>query len=194
MRNWGRRDAEKLRARTEGVRTALGHAGGPDVLLASAWRLFSASYPARGGAEDWNASAWRSAWAELPDYYAFGEDVFGNALALLPGHDNACLIDHESGEIHDLLLDPVSLLEICARDGVGWVDFYSADALGVAEAMGPTLDPEHHLHWVTPLVLGGKTQRSNVATLHREQHMTGHADLWQRIRDLPPGARVVLAP
>jgi hypothetical protein len=186
--------AVRLRALIDGgspVKDALLQVGGPAILLGGAWRIFSADFPA-GGADAWNASAWRRSWEGLPDFYAFGEDVFGNPLALLAGQDNAFLVDHESGTFHDLGLDPVTLIEACASGGLDWIDFYEGDALAIAASEGACLAVESHLHWVTPLILGGRLERSNVAPLPREQHMRGHADLWRQLGGAPLGARIVV--
>jgi hypothetical protein len=176
----------------EPIADALLAVGGRHVLFANAWRIFSSNFPA-GGPEAVNAAPWRQLW-RVPAFHPFGEDVFGNVLVLMPGLPNAHLVDHECGDVHDLQLDPVTLIEVCATDGIGWLDPYASGALEVAEAEVGTLLPDHHLHWVTPLILGGKPERGNVIALPRGQHMRGHAELWKQIRDLPPGARAVPSP
>ncbi len=173
----------------EQVADALLKVGGRDLLFANTWRFFSTEFPP-GGPDTVNAAAWRQVW-RLRSFHPFGEDVFGNLLVLLPGLPNAHFVDHECGAVHDLLLDPVTLIEVCATDGLGWLDPYAGDALRVAETEVGALLPDHHLHWVTPLILGGRAERANVMSLPREQHMRGHAELWSQIRDVPPGAWVV---
>jgi hypothetical protein len=195
MRTWGPAESSRLRELLqsgEGVAAALRKLGASDLLLASAWRIFSADFPAGGGVDAWNTRPWREVWLGLPELHVFGEDLFGNLLATLPGKEATYLIDHECGELHDLQLDPMTLIEVCATEGAGWLDFYSGDALRIAASEGIELSPESHLHWVTPLILGGTPERSNVVALPREQHMLGHAELWRQIRDLPPGARVIV--
>jgi hypothetical protein len=58
---------------------------------------------------------------------------------------------------------------------VEWIPFYEGDALAVAASPIVDLPPDSHLHWVTPLALGGVTEEANLTVLAREQHMIGHA-------------------
>jgi len=76
--------------------------------------------------------------------------------------------------------------------GANGLDELPRGGARVPASEGVDLSPESHLHWVTPLFLGGAPQRSNLVTLPREQHMRGHAELWRQIGHLPPGARVIV--
>lgn len=157
------------------------------------WRFYSESWPS-GGVERWNErSAWKLHWRDfLPaGAFAFGEDVFGNQLIVVPGHENALLLNHENAECSDLYCDPVTLLATVLNDGVGWIDFYSDGSLTVARRFLP-LPREFHLHWTTPLILRGAVDDSNVSIVERESHLVGHAKLWAQLRGLPPGTAVTL--
>jgi hypothetical protein len=155
------------------------------------WRFYSESWPA-GGAKRWNeGSSWKQHWREfLPrDAFAFGEDVFGNQLIVVPGHENALLLNHENAECADLYCDPSSLLTTILNDGIDWIDAYSDGSLSVARRYLPVAQ-DSHLHWTTPLILGGMVDDSNISTIERESHLVGHAKLWLQVRGLPPGTVV----
>jgi hypothetical protein len=157
------------------------------------WRFYSESWPA-GGARRWNeGSSWKLHWREfLPyDAFAFGEDVFGNQLIVVPGHENAMLLNHENAACADLHCDPVSLLTTILNDGINWIDAYGDGSLTVARDYFPVAR-ECHLHWTTPLILGGTVCNSNISVVERESHLVGHAKLWLQVRGLPPGT--VVAP
>jgi hypothetical protein len=156
------------------------------------WRFYSESWPA-GGIRHWNEkSAWKEHWREfIPDgAFAFGEDVFGNQLIVVPEQENILLLNHENAECADLYCDPVSLLTTILKDGIDWIDVYGDGSLAVARRYGPVAR-ESHLHWTTPLILGGIVSDSNLSTIERESHLVGHAKLWLQVRGLPPGTVVV---
>jgi len=156
------------------------------------WRFFSHIWPDRG-IRSWNeTSRWRTSWdGVLPaGLYSFGEDVFGNQLVLLPQHKQVFLWNHENGECHDLLVAPVELLETGFESGLEWIDFYGDGSLSVARRYGH-VSRDSHLHWVTPLILGGKIDLDNIAPVEREAHLVGHAKLWLEVSGLAPGTAMV---
>ncbi|MBX9654853.1 hypothetical protein K2Y11_14675 [bacterium] len=155
------------------------------------WRFYSESWPA-GGVRLWNTeSQWKQHWeAFLPQgAFAFGEDVFGNQLIVVPGEHDIFLWNHENGVCTDLYSDPVNLLTTASKDGIDWIDLYSDGSLAVARRFGPVAR-ESHLHWTTPLILGGVVNDSNISVVEREMHLVGHAKLWSRVRNLPLGTIV----
>ncbi len=170
---------------------ALPEAVGGTCACDAVWRFFSNSWP-QGGISGWNfESSWKSHWQPfLPSgLFSFGEDLFGNQLVLANGCDNALLWNHENGECFDLLVGPCELLRT-ALSGIDWIDFYSDGSLAVASQHGP-VSLDMHLHWTTPLVLGGQVLLDNISLVQREPHLVGHAKLWSQIAALPPGTVVV---
>ena len=166
---------------------------GGAVVEQGLWRFYSAHAPAPGGVSAWNAGAWRGAWSRMqPDLYFFGEDAFGNQLVAIPGHPNAYIWSHESGELTDMELDLFSVIDSVASHGLDWIDFYGDGSLGVARRLLGSIDWGSHLHWATPLILGGTIQVENISVMERSVHLLGHGQLWAQVGDLPPGADVVL--
>jgi hypothetical protein len=156
------------------------------------WRLFSDSFPS-GGTRYWNeTSPWRVSWGHFlaPELYSFGEDVFGNQLVLLPQHEEAYLWNHENGECHDLLVSPLELLETVFENGLEWIDFYGDGSLSIARRYGQ-VPTNSHLHWTTPLILGGQVSFENVSLVERETHLVGHAKLWFQVSGLAAGTEIV---
>lgn len=165
---------------------------GETSLCDGIWRFFSDSWPL-GGIGDWNeGSSWKSHWQPfLPSgLFCFGEDVFGNQLVLVGGFDNVLLWNHENGECHDLFVGPCDLLRTAVESGIEWIDFYSDGSLAVARQYGP-VPPKMHLHWTTPLILGGEVSPANLSLAEREPHIVGHANLWTQVSGLPPGATLL---
>jgi hypothetical protein len=155
------------------------------------WRFFSNPWP-QGGISGWNVgSSWKAHWQPyLPSgLFSFGEDVFGNQLALVNGCGNAVLWNHENGQCFDLLVGPRELLRTAQERGIDWIDFYADGSLAVARQYG-AVPLEMHLHWTTPLVLGGLVARDNISLVQREPHLVGHAKLWSQVSGLPPGTAV----
>lgn len=156
------------------------------------WRFFSDSWP-EGGITRWNqASMWKKKWETfLPlGFLTFGEDVFGNQLTILTGKESVQLWNHENGSLHDLLLAPGELLRTVLENGLEWIDFYSDGSLQVARELAP-VPIDSHLHWTTPLILGGQVSRGNTSLIQREPHLVGHAKIWAQISGLPPGTTIV---
>jgi hypothetical protein len=156
------------------------------------WRFFSAHYP-KGGFAEWNSNAaWKREWGFAPSpFHAFGEDLFGNQLILRPGFENVHLWNHEDGSVADLLLDAATLLEAVVQNGLGWIDFYSDGSLKIAQTRLMDVPAECHLHWTTPLILGGNVSVENTTVVERSMHLVGHAKLWMRLRGCDPGTIVV---
>jgi hypothetical protein len=156
------------------------------------WRFYSENWPARG-VRRWNSeSRWRQAWdSTIPaGAFAFGEDIFGNQLMVVPRHETVLLWNHQDGRFADLYCDPVTLLSTVATNGIDWIDFYADGSLDVARRTGLAAT-DFHLHWTTPLVLGGAVSDSNISLVERESHLVSHAKLWSQIRGLSPGASVI---
>jgi hypothetical protein len=156
------------------------------------WRFFSERYP-DGGVIRWNSdSSWKQEWKLQPtQFYSFGEDLFGNQLVIQSGVENVHLWNHEDGSIIDLLLDPVTLLETSVESGIEWIDFYGDGSLKIAERRIMDVPAECHLHWTTPLILGGHVSTENTSVVERNMHLVGHAKLWARLRGCDPGTIVV---
>jgi hypothetical protein len=105
---------------------ALSKAIGDTEACNGLWRFYSESWPA-GGIRHWNEEGpWKQHWgAFLPHgAFAFGEDVFGNQLIVVPGEDAVFLWNHENGECLDLYADPINLLATVLNDGIDWIDLY----------------------------------------------------------------------
>ena len=146
------------------------------------WRFFSDSWP-QGGILGWNVdSAWKTQWQPfLPSgLLSFGEDVFGNQLVLVDGCENVLLLNHENGECCDLLVGPSELLRTAMEHGIDWIDFYSDGSINVARQYG-LVPLDMHLHWTTPLVLGGQVSANNLSLVQRDAHLVGHAKLWSQL-------------
>ncbi len=146
-------------------------------------------FVAAGGIAGWNSRAWKPLWQSfLPTgLFCFGEDVFGSQLAVVEGFKNAVLWNHENGECFNLLVSPCELLRTVLGSGLDWIDFYSEGSLAVARLYG-AVPLDSHLHWTTPLILGGRVSRDNLTVVEREQHLAGHAKLWSQVGGLPIGA------
>jgi hypothetical protein len=173
---------------------ALPQAVGGTTICDGLWRLFSNSWP-QGGISGWNsASPWKLSWQPfLPTgVFSFGEDVFGNQLILVDGFENAMVWNHENGESQDLFVRPCELLRTALESGIDWIDFYSDGSLAVARQYG-AVPLQMHLHWTTPLILGGPVSKENLTLVEREAHLVGHAQLWSQISGLPPGTTIISA-
>jgi hypothetical protein len=171
---------------------ALPQAIGETSVCDGIWRFFSDSWP-QGGVSRWNVgSTWKEHWQSiLPSgLFCFGEDVFGNQLALVSGYDNALLWNHENGECFDLLVGPCELLKTALESGIDWIDFYADGSLIVARQCG-AVPLDMHLDWTIPLILNGRVALDNLALLEREIHLIGHAQIWAQIAGLPPGTTVI---
>lgn len=156
------------------------------------WRLFSDTFPPRG-VRWWNeSSAWKEHWKSvLPTrLFSFGEDVFGNQLVIVPGKENVFLWSHEDGAFVDLLLAPAELLSTVVESGIDWIDFYGNGSLEVVRNYERNTPDDSHLHWTTPLVLGGAVGLENLSIVERERHLVGHAKLWFQVQGLEPGTPV----
>lgn len=171
---------------------ALSKAIGETQVAGGVWRFFSSRYP-NGGVTKWNlASLWKLDWELQPAaFYAFGEDLFGNQLILQPNIENVYLWNHETGELVDLLLDPATLLETVVQSGLDWIDFYNDGSLKIAQRKLMDVPPECHLHWTTPLILGGQVMIENTSVVERALHLTGHAKLWKQLRACDSGAIII---
>jgi hypothetical protein len=156
------------------------------------WRFFSEYYP-KGGITEWNSfSGWKQEW-ELPTniLYAFGEDLFGNQLIILHAVENVHLWNHENGDVIDMLLDPASLLETIIQSGIDWIDFYNDESAKIAEKRIMDVPIESHLHWTTPLILGGRISLENTSIVERSLHLRGHAKLWKQLSGYDPGTIII---
>ena len=174
------------------IERALPEAIGGTVVSNGLWRFFSDDRP-QGGIDEWNRpSTWKSQWAPfIPKrLFCFGEDVFGNQVVLTDGSENVFLWNHENGELLDLLVEPLELLETIVNSGIEWIDLYEDGSLSVAKKYGP-VPIDRHLHWVTPLDFGGAVAVANIAVLPRVSHLVGHAKLWHQMGDLPLGTAIV---
>jgi len=168
---------------------------GGHQLASGLWRLFSGTFPP-GGAMTWNSpEIWKGAWGLSADaFFAFGEDLFGNQLVIPAGGDVAMIWNHESGELADLVLGPIELLDTCLDSGLGWIEFYTPAMLEVGRVQLPEVPNDSHLHWTTPLILGGSVLPSNTSVVERRQHLEGHAALHRQISGLDHGAFVIPKP
>jgi len=195
MRNVSAQDCLRLRqelSESVSLLDALLRVVGETQVASGLWRFFSAHYP-NGGVAEWNShSTWKREWKLEPaQFFAFGEDLFGNQLIVQPGVENARLWNHENGDIVDLLLDPATLLETVVQSGIDWIDFYGGGSLRVAERRIMDVPAECHLHWTTPLILGGQVSLANTSVVERAMHLVGHAKLWMQLRGCDPGTIVI---
>lgn len=171
---------------------AIAQSMGGSIVLGGLWRIYSNAWP-EGGVAAWNAeSSWRGAWRQfLPaGLWAFGEDVFGDQLCLLDGVHEVQLWNHEDATLASLEADPVTLFGAVLEQGLDWLDAYACGSLDAARSL-PPVDRAKHLHWRTPLILGGVVSASNLEPIERECHLVGHAALWRQVRELPPGAEFI---
>jgi hypothetical protein len=171
---------------------AMGRIVGGAQLADGLWRVYSDGYP-NGGVSKWNSdSSWKREWQLGPtQFYAFGEDLFGNQLIVMPDIENVRIWNHENGDLVDLLLDPLTLLETVVQSGIDWIDFYADGSPNVAKRKSVDVPVECHLHWTTPLILGGQVSPENTSVVERNMHLIGHAKLWAQLRDCDPGTIVV---
>jgi hypothetical protein len=195
MTNLSTSDCARLRQLSEAIplSAALASALADTQIANGLWRFFSKHYPT-GGVAKWNEGAiWKEAWSlHTNQIYAFGEDILGNQLIVQPGEANTFLWNHENGEIVDLLLDPVTLIETVAESGLGWIDFYNNGSLQIAERKLPDTPLECHQHWTTPLILGGQINEMNISIVERAMHLIGHAKLWKQLQGCDPGTSVIV--
>jgi hypothetical protein len=164
---------------------------GNTVAASGLWRFFSDTFPPQG-IHWWNeSSVWKEHWKPfLPNgLICFGEDVFGNQLVIVHGEENIFLWNHEDGVLVDLLLVPTELLSTVAESGIDWIDFYAKGSLDIARKYG-RIPENSHLHWTTPLVLGGAVRLENLEVVERERHLVGHAKLWLQIVGIEPGSNI----
>jgi hypothetical protein len=195
MRNLSSEDCLQLRnevRRTIPLVEALSTSVGETQVASGLWRFFSGRYP-KGGVAQWNSSAaWKHEWeGALLKFHAFGEDLFGNQLVLRSGFENVYLWNHEDGSMADLLLDAATLLETVVQSGLDWIDFYKDGSLTIAQTRLMDVPTECHLHWTTPLILGGNVSVENTTVVERSMHLVGHAKLWMQVRGCEPGTIVV---
>ena len=164
---------------------------GNTVTGAGLWRFFSDTFPPRGIRWWNNSSGWREHWKPfLPaGLFSFGEDVFGNQLVVISSQVSVFLWNHEDGGLVDLLLAPIELLSTVTESGLDWIDFYGNGSLEVARNHSRIPD-DSHLHWTTPLILGGTVSLQNLSIVEREKHLVGHAKLWMQVRGLEPGSTI----
>jgi hypothetical protein len=172
--------------------TALPAALGTSRNADGLWRFYSGGWPGQG-IDWWNAaSPWKAHWSRfLPQgIFTFAEDLFGNQLAFIAGRDAVYLLNHESGGGYVLGASSVELLSRVVESGLDWIDFYADGSLQVARGFG-VVPEDSHLHWTTPLILGGAVAPDNLAIVPRDRHHVGHAKLWAQISELPPGSEVI---
>ncbi|MGC3970158.1 MAG: hypothetical protein QM775_23365 [Pirellulales bacterium] len=182
---------DRLLASGTALPLAMPQAIGESSVFDGVWRFFSNSWP-EGGVTGWNSGTWNTHWQSfLPaGFFCFGEDVFGNQLVVANGSDNALIWNHENGECNDLLVGPCELLRTALESGIDWIDFYSDGSLAVAKQYG-AVPFDMHLHWTTPLILGGQVDRGNLSLVQREAHLVGHAKLCSQVSGLPLGTTVI---
>lgn len=174
------------------INDAIARTIGGKLLSDGMWRFYSHDWP-RGRVTEWNSSGWRESWSQFLDPSAFfiGEDLFGNQLYVSGSNENVYLWNHENAESHDLLVDCRELVTTVFQHGLSWIDFYVNEYLEIMRTnqIG-TLD--RHLHWTTPLILGGAIHQNNLSIVEREPHLIGHAMLWKKIFNLPLGTEFTI--
>lgn len=166
---------------------------GNTVAAEGLWRFFSDIFPPQG-VQWWNSlSSWKEHWKPFmpEELFSFGEDIFGNQLVIMSQQANVFLWNHEDGGLFDLLLEPAELLSTVVESGIDWIDFYGKGSLEVARSHQGIPD-DSHLHWTTPLILGGGVGLENLTVVDRERHLVGHAKLWMQVRGLEPGSTVII--
>lgn len=167
---------------------------GAYTLADGLWRIFTGEYP-KGGGEHWNTScSWKNGWNIPVGVTAFAEDIFGNQLLVSPDSPAVRFWDHESGDMIDLHVEPIELLETVLSNGISWIDSYPDNALDVALKRMSDVPETCHLHWITPLILGGEVQEKNTGMVERDSHLVGHAELWRQVSFFPPGTTIMAKP
>jgi hypothetical protein len=159
------------------------------------WRVFGRSVPTPG-IQEWNSPAlWKSHWGELARGLAcIGEDIFGNQLVCISETPDLLIWDHESGSLFTLQLTPQDALEAVLEHGIEWIDFYDNGSPRIGLDRLADVPENSHVHWTTPLILGGTVDVSNTSIVERTSHLIGHGRLWQQVQGLPPGSPVVIKP
>lgn len=168
---------------------------GGSVTAGGLWRFFGKTSPAPGIAE-WNDEPlWKMYWGPSARGLAcIGEDLFGNQLVSIDETPDLLIWDHENGSLCTLDMAPDVAIEAVFESGVDWIEFYDNGSPQIGVELLDTIPETSHLHWTTPLILGGKVSASNTSVVERVSHMVGHGKLWQQVQGLPPGAPVVLKP
>jgi len=139
--------------------------------------------------ESWNSeSLWRHAYGDVvKNCLFFAEDVFGNQFCLRDA--GVLAMDAETGELEKL----AASLEGWAKLILDERDFRLGFPLAHAwqQAHGP-IPPGRRLVPVTPFVLGGEYDISNLRAIDAPESMRFRGELASQIRDLPEGAQIQL--
>jgi len=177
----------------EDVLTLVADTIGGTVTANGLWRIFGRSAPPPGVVQ-WNEpTLWKTCWGEVArDKTCIGEDIFGNQLVCIPETADLLIWDHESGSLFTLEAPPDVALAAVLEHGIDWIEFYKNGSPRIALHRLPDVPDTSHLHWTMPLVLGGAVDVNNTSIVERTKHLIGHAMLWQQVRDLPPGTKVII--
>jgi len=159
------------------------------------WRIFGRSMP-KLGIHDWNSqSLWKQHWGDLAhDITCIGEDIFGNQLVCITETSNLLIWDHENGGLFTLNLNPQDAFEVVLKHGIGWIDFYNDKYIQVGLDRLVDLTENSHVHWTTPLILGGEIDINNTSIIDRVNHLIGHGKLWCQLQDVSLGSSVIIKP
>jgi hypothetical protein len=135
----------------------------------------------------WNsAECWRHRYMIDTETIFFAEDVFSNQFCT----DGTSIFqfDPESGNFDTM----ASTLEEWARKLCEDSEFYSGSSIlqQWEEAVGP-LSSKNRLVAKQPFIMGGSYSLSNLMSMDRFSAMDYHGELYQKIKDLPDGSKVV---
>ena len=156
---------------------------GGTVTAKGLWRFFGKEAPSPG-IEEWNGDGlWKSQWGACACGLAcIGEDVFGNQLVCIGETQDLLIWDHENASLRTLEMTPDVAIEAVFKSGIDWIEFYDNNSPQVGLELLNTIPESSHLHWTTPLILGGKVCASNTSVVDRVSHMVGHGKLWQQVK------------
>lgn len=139
--------------------------------------------------EQWNSeNLWRHEYRGLADNLLFfAEDAFGYQFCA--GKSGISMFNPEDASIRHI-----------AGDIDGWArevldDYEELSAYPFArdwQRINGPLQEGRRLIFKIPLVLGGKTEMANVGDIDAVEAMRFRGDLWNQIKDVPPGASIEL--
>jgi len=93
------------------------------------------------------------------------------------------VVAKDKTDFQEWLVDPDKMLE-----------WFLAPLLDQLESSGRTLGPDHCFSFITPLGLQGRLATDNVMIIPIREHFGCWGEVFQQIKDMPDGSRVVLKP
>ena len=139
--------------------------------------------------EEWNLDdSWKASYeGSAEGYVFFAEDIFGEQFAL--GKDRVYRFDPETAGLEEVAEN----LEAWASRILERYEHETGYPLARDwNQQNGALLPGHRLLPKIPFILGGAYDLSNLYALDAIKGMKFRGDMWQQLRDLPPGTRVNL--